>query len=50
MTYAAVPALRAAPELAEVWEPKLTALAYQPELAPVADKAGALCGMAMTEK
>jgi putative acyl-CoA dehydrogenase len=50
MTYAAVPALRAAPELAEVWEPKLTALAYQPELAPVAAKAGALCGMAMTEK
>jgi putative acyl-CoA dehydrogenase len=50
MTYAAVPALRAAPELAEVWEPRLTALAYQPELAPVAAKAGALCGMAMTEK
>jgi putative acyl-CoA dehydrogenase len=50
MTFAAVPALRAAPELAEVWEPKLTALAYQPDLAPVATKAGALCGMAMTEK
>jgi putative acyl-CoA dehydrogenase len=50
MTFAAVPALRAAPELAAVWEPKLTALAYQPELAPVAAKAGALCGMAMTEK
>jgi putative acyl-CoA dehydrogenase len=51
MTYAAMPALRAAaPELAEVWEPKLTALTYQPELAPVAAKAGALCGMAMTEK
>jgi putative acyl-CoA dehydrogenase len=50
MTFAAVPALRAAPELAATWEPKLTALAYQPELAPVAGKAGALCGMAMTEK
>jgi putative acyl-CoA dehydrogenase len=51
MTFAAVPALRAAaPELAAVWEPKLTALAYQPGLAPLADKAGALCGMAMTEK
>jgi putative acyl-CoA dehydrogenase len=56
MTFAAVPALRAAPGLGaaqgliEVWEPKLTALAYQPALAPVADKAGALCGMAMTEK
>jgi putative acyl-CoA dehydrogenase len=51
MTFAAVPALRAAaPGLAEVWEPKLTALAYQPALAPPAGKAGALCGMAMTEK
>jgi putative acyl-CoA dehydrogenase len=51
MTFAAVPALRAAaPELAEVWEPKLTAPAYQPELAPLQAKAGALCGMAMTEK
>jgi putative acyl-CoA dehydrogenase len=51
MTFAAVPALRAAAgELAAVWEPKLTALAYQPGLAPLAAKAGALCGMAMTEK
>jgi putative acyl-CoA dehydrogenase len=50
MTFAAVPALRAAPGPAEVWVPKLTALAYQPALAPVAEKAGALCGMAMTEK
>ena len=57
MTFAAVPALRAAAPgpgtaqgLIEVWEPKLTALAYEPGLAPVAAKAGALCGMAMTEK
>jgi putative acyl-CoA dehydrogenase len=51
MTFAAVPALAAAaPDLAGVWEPKLTALAYEPGLAPVAAKAGALCGMAMTEK
>jgi putative acyl-CoA dehydrogenase len=51
MTFAAVPALRAAaPELAETWEPRLTAFAYDPGLAPVAAKAGALCGMAMTEK
>jgi putative acyl-CoA dehydrogenase len=50
MTFAAVPALRAAPELAEAWEPKLTAPVYDPGLAPVAAKAGALCGMAMTEK
>jgi putative acyl-CoA dehydrogenase len=51
MTFAAVPALRAAaPELARAWEPKLTAPVYEPGLAPVAAKAGALCGMAMTEK
>jgi len=51
MTFAAVPALRAAaPDLARVWEPKLTAPVYEPGLAPVAAKAGALCGMAMTEK
>jgi putative acyl-CoA dehydrogenase len=51
MTFAAVPALRAAaPELAAAWEPKLTAPLYEPGLAPVAGKAGALCGMAMTEK
>jgi putative acyl-CoA dehydrogenase len=36
MTYSAVPALRADPELAAEWEPRLIA--------------GALCGMAMTEK
>ena len=50
MTFAAVPALRTSPELAAVWEPKLTGLAYDPVLAPVAGKVGALCGMAMTEK
>jgi putative acyl-CoA dehydrogenase len=50
MTFAAVPALRAAPDLAAAWEPKLTSLAYDPILRPVAGKAGALCGMAMTEK
>src|SRR5215216_8139238 len=50
MTFAAVPALRAAGGLAAEWEPKLTALAYEPGLAPLAAKAGALCGMAMTER
>jgi putative acyl-CoA dehydrogenase len=51
MTFAAVPALRAAaPGLAEAWEPGLTAPAYDPGLRPVTAKAGALCGMAMTEK
>jgi putative acyl-CoA dehydrogenase len=51
MTHAAVPALRAAaPELAAEWEPALTSLAYDPGLRPVRDKAGALAGMAMTER
>jgi len=51
MTYAAVPALRAgAPALADEWEPRLTALAYEPGLRPAAEKAGSLCGMAMTER
>lgn len=50
MTYAAVPALRFEPEIAAEWEPRLTSLDYDPRLAPPADKAGALCGMAMTEK
>ena len=42
MTFAAVPALRAEPELAAEWEPRLTSLRYGAE--------GALCGMAMTER
>jgi putative acyl-CoA dehydrogenase len=50
MTFAAVPALRAQPELAALWEPRLTATTYDPALRPAAEKPGALCGMAMTEK
>jgi putative acyl-CoA dehydrogenase len=41
MTYSAVPALRADPDLSAQWEPRLTLPDYE---------AGALCGMAMTEK
>jgi putative acyl-CoA dehydrogenase len=41
MTFAAVPALRAQPELATEWEPRLTSLDYERV---------ALCGMAMTER
>ncbi len=48
MTFAAVPALRAAPDVAAEWVPKLIARGYEPELG--ADKATAKCGMAMTEK
>lgn len=50
MTYAAVPALRHAPELAEVWVPKLAARAYDFGLREVSTKAGAIAGMGMTEK
>jgi putative acyl-CoA dehydrogenase len=50
MTHAAVPALRAEPRLARVWEPLLTSLDYDPGLRPATAKRGALCGMAMTER
>jgi putative acyl-CoA dehydrogenase len=50
MTFAAVPALRMQPDLAAEWVPRLTATTYDPGLKPAGEKAGALCGMAMTEK
>ncbi|HEX9105475.1 MAG TPA: acyl-CoA dehydrogenase family protein [Polyangia bacterium] len=50
MTYSGVPALRSTPSLAATWEPRLTSLQYDPRNRPAADKHGALCGMAMTEK
>ena len=50
MTYSAVPALRREPSLAAEWEPRLTSLEYDPGPRPPAEKAGALCGMAMTER
>jgi putative acyl-CoA dehydrogenase len=50
MTYAAVPALRHAPELARRFEPLLASRTYDPGLRVPETKAGLLCGMAMTEK
>lgn len=51
MTYSGVPALRLQPEIAAEWEPRFLSLEYDGErLVPAADKRGALCGMAMTEK
>ncbi len=50
MTHAAVPALRATPEVAAEWEPSLTSLVYDPGLRTLPEKRGALCGMAMTER
>ncbi|MGW0121448.1 acyl-CoA dehydrogenase family protein [Streptomyces sp. NPDC003327] len=50
MTHAAVPALRAEPELAAVWEPLATSRLYEREMRPPEAKAGVLIGMGMTEK
>ncbi|MGV9455147.1 acyl-CoA dehydrogenase family protein [Streptomyces sp. NPDC003635] len=50
MTHAAVPALRTDPDLAAEWEPRLTSMIYDRGLRPAREKAGALFGMAMTEK
>jgi putative acyl-CoA dehydrogenase len=50
MTFSAVAALRAEPELAAQWEPKLLAPRYDPRFLPVGEKSGLLVGMAMTEK
>ncbi|KQS66911.1 acyl-CoA dehydrogenase family protein [Modestobacter sp. Leaf380] len=50
MTYAAVPAVRRAPELAAVFEAGLTSTAYEPGLVDPRLKAGLVAGMGMTEK
>ncbi|MFJ8731289.1 DNA alkylation response protein [Streptomyces bauhiniae] len=50
MTYAAVPALRAQPDLAKVYEPLLTSREYEPGLRVPTEKRGLLAGMGMTEK
>ncbi|WP_127105596.1 acyl-CoA dehydrogenase family protein [Pararhodobacter zhoushanensis] len=50
MTYAAVPALAADADLAALWQPRLTARAYDPAMISVDRKGAATLGMAMTEK
>jgi putative acyl-CoA dehydrogenase len=50
MTYAVVPALRRAPELAAVYETGLTARGYEFGLTDPRAKAGLVAGMGMTEK
>ncbi|MFW6695132.1 acyl-CoA dehydrogenase family protein [Streptomyces sp. MAR4 CNX-425] len=50
MTYAAVPALRTAPDLAAAYEPLLTSPDYDFGLRPPTAKAGLIAGMSMTEK
>ncbi|MHB2022069.1 MAG: acyl-CoA dehydrogenase family protein [Mycobacteriales bacterium] len=50
MSYAAVPVLRGAPEVAAALIPALVSGVYAPELAPLQEKPGLLLGMGMTEK
>ncbi|MEU7169443.1 acyl-CoA dehydrogenase family protein [Streptomyces morookaense] len=50
MTYAAVPALRAQPELAAAYEPLLASRTYDHGLRPPLGKQGLIAGMSMTEK
>jgi putative acyl-CoA dehydrogenase len=50
MTYAIVPALRHAPDLADRFEPRLAAPEYDFGLRPPETKRGLLAGMSMTEK
>ncbi|WP_263973700.1 isovaleryl-CoA dehydrogenase [Psychrobacter sp. FME5] len=50
MSYAAIPALRHSPELAEKWLPKLLSQDYDPRSLPMEEKLGCTMGMGMTEK
>ena len=50
MTSSVIPSLRMAPELSEVWEPRLVSTHYDPSFQPAEHKSGALMGMGMTEK
>jgi putative acyl-CoA dehydrogenase len=50
MTFSAVAALRAEPQLAAEWEPHILSSIYDPSFAPAQQKSGVLLGMGMTEK
>ena len=50
MTYAAIPALAAAPELEARWRPGLLSREYDGRSVPAEQKSGRTIGMAMTEK
>ncbi|RFF26386.1 MULTISPECIES: acyl-CoA dehydrogenase family protein [unclassified Wenzhouxiangella] len=50
MTHAVVPALRAQPEIAAEWEPRVLASTYDSRFRPPEQKRGVTLGMAMTEK
>ena len=50
MSYAAIPALRHTPQIAEKWLPKLLSQQYDPRSLPMEQKLGCTMGMGMTEK
>lgn len=50
MTHASVPSLRAQPEIAAFWEPKVATFGYDRRMIPVQAKTSVTLGMAMTEK
>ncbi len=50
MTHAVLPALRAQPDVAAQWEPRVLASRYDQRFLPAAEKHGVTLGMAMTEK
>ncbi|WP_373085484.1 acyl-CoA dehydrogenase family protein [Sneathiella sp.] len=50
MTYAVVPALKATPEIANEWIPRLLTRKYDKRDIPAAEKTGITMGMFMTEK
>jgi putative acyl-CoA dehydrogenase len=50
MTYSVVPALRHNERLAGEWLPRVFSRRYDPDDRPSVEKAGVICGMAMTEK
>ena len=50
MTYAVIPALRHAPELADQWLPRIFRETYDARMLPASEKQGVTIGMAMTEK
>ena len=50
MTFAAAPALRRQPEIAQEWMPRITGGEYDGRCLPAGEKSAATMGMAMTEK
>ena len=50
MTFSGVAALRAEPDVAQEWEPRILSSEYDSRFAPATEKTGVLLGMGMTEK